>query len=90
MEGDLVWLSQPHPPGIFQKWSERYIGPFLIVAKPLDHMAQLVATIDNSIMPSLVHVDRLKPFFATEKSLIQIKLLAENAYFKPNIERLAK
>ena len=90
MEGDLVWLSQPHLPGIFQKWAERYIRPFLIVAKPVDHMVQLVATMDNALMPILTHVDSLKPFFPPEGSLICMKLLAENAYFKPDIERPAR
>ena len=70
--GDKVWLYNPKVPvGLSRKFHRKWTGPFYITLKGPNYTVKLRACSDNSEVKSMIHCNRLKPYFDPDDRLVQ-------------------
>jgi transposase InsO family protein len=65
--GDRVWLlSTRVKKGLKPKLCRKYVGPYYICISSTNHVYKLRKCSDNSLVKSMIHANRLKPFIDPE------------------------
>jgi hypothetical protein len=66
--GDQVWLyCTKTQPGLSPKLCRKWLGPYYIVEKPGMYTYKLRRSLDNKILRSTVHANRLKHYFSPDE-----------------------